>query len=97
MNIYTTPTHDEFFKYAQQHGWADWAEELWEEMNRTNWLKNNGTIPKNWQTIVNVRNGALMNKLGVSITKAMFVIEEQENTQPPIGYFIPISNCFGQR
>lgn len=36
MNIYTTPTHDEFFKYAQQHGWADWAEELWEEMNRTN-------------------------------------------------------------
>lgn len=42
MNIYTTPTHDEFFKYAQQHGWADWAEELWEEMNRTNWLKNKG-------------------------------------------------------
>lgn len=70
MNIYTTPTHDEFFKYAQQHGWADWAEELWEEMNRTNWLKNNGTIPKNWQTIVNVRNGALMNKLGVSINKS---------------------------
>lgn len=70
MNIYTTPTHDEFFKYAQQHGWADWAEELWEEMNRTNWLKNNGTIPKNWQTIVNVRNGALMNKLGASINKS---------------------------
>lgn len=70
MNIYTTPTHDDFFKYAQQHGWADWAEELWEEMNRTNWLKNNGTIPKNWQTIVNVRNGALMNKLGVSINKS---------------------------
>lgn len=23
MNIYTTPTHDEFFKYAQQHSSTD--------------------------------------------------------------------------
>ena len=53
MEIYTTPTREEFFDYAYQHGWNDWAEELWEEMNRTNWLKNDGTQPKNWHTIVN--------------------------------------------
>lgn len=57
MEIYTTPTREEFFDYAYKHGWNDWAEELWEEMNRTNWLKNDGTQPKNWHTIVNVRNG----------------------------------------
>jgi hypothetical protein len=46
MEIYTTPTREEFFDYAYKHGWNDWAEELWEEMNRTNWLKNDGTQPK---------------------------------------------------
>lgn len=46
MEIYTTPTREEFFDYAYKHGWNDWAEELWEEMNRTNWLKNDGTQQK---------------------------------------------------
>lgn len=66
MEIYTTPTREEFFDYAYKHGWNDWAEELWEEMNRTNWLKNDGTQPKNWHTIVNVRNGYIKNRQNIT-------------------------------
>lgn len=69
MEIYTTPTHEEFLEYAYQHGWNDWAEDLWNELERTNWLKNDGTQPKNWHAIVNARNGTIMHKLGVSLKR----------------------------
>lgn len=71
MEIYTTPTREEFFDYAYKHGWNDWAEELWEEMNRTNWLKNDGTQPKNWHTIVNVRNGYIKNRQNITPPKSL--------------------------
>lgn len=58
------PTREEFFAYASQQGWADWAQELFVEMQRTHWVKNNGQSPKDWHSMVNARNSVVMNRLG---------------------------------
>ncbi len=61
---YYIPTHEEFISFVKKSGWSDWMDELWTEMNRTHWLKNDGTPPKDWKTMVGARNGAIMLKLG---------------------------------
>lgn len=58
------PTREDFFAYAIQQGWEDWAKELFVEMQRTHWVKNNGQPSKNWHSIVNARNGVVMSRLG---------------------------------
>lgn len=59
------PTREEFFAYASQQGWTDWAQELFVEMQRTHWVKkNNGQPPKDWHSMVNARNSVVMNRLG---------------------------------
>ena len=55
---YYIPTHEEFVSFVKKSGWSGWMDELWTEMIRTHWLKNDGTPPKDWKTMVGARNGA---------------------------------------
>lgn len=58
------PTHEEFDAYAKGRGWDDWSNELWAEMEKTHWLKNNGEPPKDWKAMVNSRNAIVMKRFG---------------------------------
>lgn len=58
------PTREEFDAYAKGRGWDDWSNELWAEMEKTHWLKNNGESPKDWKAMVNSRNAIVMKRLG---------------------------------
>lgn len=58
------PTHEEFDAYAKGRGWDDWSKELWAEMEKTHWLKNNGESPKDWKAMVNSRNAIVMKRFG---------------------------------
>ncbi len=58
------PTHEEFDAYAKGRGWDDWSNELWAEMEKTHWLKNNGESPKDWKAMVNSRNAIVMKRFG---------------------------------
>lgn len=56
------PTREEFDAYAKGRGWDDWSNELWAEMEKTHWLKNNGESPKDWKAMVNSRNAIVMKR-----------------------------------
>lgn len=58
------PTHEEFDAYAKGRGWEDWSNELWAEMEKKHWLKNNGEPPKDWKAMVNSRNAIVMKRFG---------------------------------
>lgn len=58
------PTREEFDAYAKGRGWDDWSNELWAEMEKTHWLKNNGESPKDWKAMVNSRNAIVMKRFG---------------------------------
>lgn len=58
------PTREEFDAYAKGQGWDDWSNELWAEMEKTHWLKNNGESPKDWKAMVNSRNAIVMKRFG---------------------------------
>lgn len=58
------PTREEFDAYAKGRGWNDWSNELWAEMEKTHWLKNNGESSKDWKTMVNSRNAIVMKRFG---------------------------------
>ena len=58
------PTREEFDAYAKGRGWNDWSNELWAEMEKTHWLKNNGESPKDWKAMVNSRNAIVMKRFG---------------------------------
>lgn len=58
------PTREEFDAYAKGRGWDDWSNELWAEMEKTHWLKNNGKSPKDWKAMVNSRNAIVMKRFG---------------------------------
>lgn len=58
------PTRKEFDAYAKGRGWDDWSNELWAEMEKTHWLKNNGESPKDWKAMVNSRNAIVMKRFG---------------------------------
>lgn len=58
------PAREEFDAYAKGRGWDDWSNELWAEMEKTHWLKNNGESPKDWKAMVNSRNAIVMKRFG---------------------------------
>lgn len=58
------PTREEFDAYAKGRGWDDWSNELWAEMEKNHWLKNNGEPPKDWKAMVNSRNAIVMKRFG---------------------------------
>lgn len=58
------PTREEFDAYAKGRGWDDWSNELWAEMEKNHWLKNNGESPKDWKAMVNSRNAIVMKRFG---------------------------------
>lgn len=86
-NIYYIPTREEFFAYVKEQGWQNWGEEIWIEMQRTHWLKNDGKPPKNWKAMVNARNGAILYHKGhrKASKPKKIVINEIESEFPDIG------------
>ena len=58
------PTREEFDAYAKGREWNDWSNELWAEMEKIHWLKNNGESPKDWKAMVNSRNAIVMKRFG---------------------------------
>lgn len=74
---YYIPTREEFNAYVREEGWDEWSNELWNELQRTNWLTNNQKVPKghDWKIMANARNGAVMHKLG----KKHCVVKNRQN------------------
>ncbi len=85
------PTHEEFDAYVREQGWIDWSNELFAEMERTHWVKNNGEPSKDWKILVNARNGIIMQKLGKTksdikkVAREKTIINEIEEEFPDNG------------
>ena len=85
------PTHEEFDAYVRKQGWAEWKNELFAEMERTHWVKNNGKPSKDWKILVNARNGIVMQRLGKTksdikkIAREKTIINEIEEEFPDNG------------
>lgn len=65
-NSFYKPSKEEFLAYANKEDWIDWAEELWEELEKRNWQKKDKSFAPNWQTMANSINSVVMHRLGIS-------------------------------
>lgn len=67
--VFEKPSFEEFSAFAKRMRWDNWYIEVWNELEKTQWLKKDGTYPMDWKTMANVRNGIVMMRLKIQNPK----------------------------
>nr|CAI9751193.1 Rnase H [Caudoviricetes sp.]CAI9751685.1 Rnase H [Caudoviricetes sp.] len=79
MKNFYVPTRAEFDLFCEQNGWCQWADILWRDLNRNNWMTSKGKRPYSWKTIAGSRSEAVRKRNGFSKpTKEKVIINEIE-------------------
>lgn len=66
MENFYIPARAEFDLFCEQNGWCQWADILWRDLNRNNWMTSKGKRPHNWKTIAYSRSEAVRIRNGFS-------------------------------
>ena len=86
LKNFNIPTREEFDLLCGRKGWNQWADILWRDLNRNNWMTVKGKRPNDWQTIAHSRSEAVRIRNGFpKPVKEKVIINEIEEEFPDNG------------